>query len=165
MNTYLQRLKNAIELAVQGMSESDLTRRPSEGKWSPAEILEHLCLTYKVTTKNLERSLTAGRPLGGPRTLKQRLVNVLVLDLAYFPAGRDSPQGAKPKGLLVSGEVYRKLADMNDVIQDCEIKFGKPAFVADHPILGPLTTHQWRKFHWVHGRHHVKQILRIRKIG
>jgi len=25
-------------------------------------------------------------------------------------------------------------------------------------VLGPLTASQWRKFHWIHGRHHVKQI-------
>src|ERR1700721_2221583 len=30
------------------------------------------------------------------------------------------------------------------------------------PILGPLTAGQWRKFHLVHGMHHVKQIRRLR---
>jgi hypothetical protein len=35
--------------------------------------------------------------------------------------------------------------------------------VLDHLILGPLTAAQWRKFHWIHGRHHVKQILRLRE--
>jgi hypothetical protein len=29
-------------------------------------------------------------------------------------------------------------------------------------ILGPLTGAQWRKFHLVHGRHHVKQVLHLR---
>jgi hypothetical protein len=33
----------------------------------------------------------------------------------------------------------------------------------DHPILGPLTGGQWRKFHLVHGLHHVKQIRRLRE--
>ncbi|MGZ4836286.1 MAG: DUF1569 domain-containing protein [Terriglobales bacterium] len=28
----------------------------------------------------------------------------------------------------------------------------------DHPFLGPLTADEWRKFHWVHGRHHTRQI-------
>jgi hypothetical protein len=28
----------------------------------------------------------------------------------------------------------------------------------DHLILGPLTAGQWRKFHWVHGQHHARQI-------
>jgi len=28
----------------------------------------------------------------------------------------------------------------------------------DHLFLGPLTANEWRKFHWVHGRHHARQI-------
>jgi len=30
-------------------------------------------------------------------------------------------------------------------------------------VLGALTGEQWRKFHWLHGRHHVRQILKFRK--
>jgi hypothetical protein len=32
----------------------------------------------------------------------------------------------------------------------------------DHPILGPFSIAQWRKFHLVHGLHHVKQIQRLK---
>lgn len=130
-----------------------------------AEILEHLSLTYKGTVKNMERSLAAGKPLGGKPTVKQRLINVLVLDLGYLPTGRNSPEGAKPKGMSgdqVLGEIRTRLANMNDVIQSCENKFGRQTFVADHPVLGPITMQQWQKFHWVHGMHHVRQILRMR---
>lgn len=166
MNPHLQRLQVAIESATRDMSEADLTRHPSEGKWSAAEILEHLSLTYKGTSKNMERSLTAGKPLGGKPTVKQRLIDVLVLDLGYLPTGRNSPDGAKPKGMpgnQVLGETYRKLVEMDDVIGNCESKFGRHAFVADHPVLGPITMQQWPKFHWVHGMHHVRQILRMHK--
>jgi hypothetical protein len=167
MNTYLQRLQNAITSATRETSDSDLTRPPAEGKWSPAEVLEHLALTYKGTAKNLERSLIAGRPLGGAPTLKQRLTNILVLDLGYFPSGRKSPEAAKPKGMAgeqITSEINGALANMTDVIGKCENKFGDHAHAADHPILGPITMQQWQKFHWVHGRHHIKQILRMRKL-
>ncbi|MGZ7099671.1 MAG: DUF1569 domain-containing protein [Candidatus Angelobacter sp.] len=33
----------------------------------------------------------------------------------------------------------------------------------DHPVLGPLTAAEWRKFHLVHGLHHVKQIRSLRE--
>lgn len=168
MNAHLQRLKVAIDSATRDMSESDMTRRPSEGKWSVAEILEHLSLTYKGTAKNMERSLAAGKPLGGKPSLKQRLINVLVLDIGYLPTGRNSPEGAKPKGMpgdQVLSEIHTRLANMDDVIQSCESKFGSRAFVADHPVLGPITMQQWSKFHLVHGMHHVRQIVRMRGSG
>ena len=166
MNKYFERLKIAIGSATQGMGINELSQRPAEGKWSIAEVLEHLSLTYSGTVKNLERSLNAGRPLGGTPTLKQRIVNMLVMDFGYFPAGRKSPEGAKPKGMsaeTVLGEINGRIVQLDEVIAKCESKFGKRAFVADHPVLGPITMQQWRKFHWVHGRHHIRQIEAMRK--
>jgi len=166
MNSYFQRLQDAIESATRNMSVAELAHRPAEGKWSPAEILEHLSLTYTGTVKNLERSLTAGRPLGGAPTMKQRLISSLVVDLGYLPKGRKSPERAKPKGMHaenILGEINSRIAELDDVIEKCEDKFGKGTFVANHPMLGPFTMQQWRKFHWVHGRHHVGQIERMRK--
>jgi DinB superfamily len=168
MNAHLQRLRVAIDSATQNMSEADLALRPSEGKWSVAEILEHLSLTYKGTSKNMGKSLAAGKPLGGRPSVKQRLIDVLVLDIGYLPTGRDSPEGAKPKGMPgdeVLSEIRTRLANMDEVIQTCENKFGSRAFVADHPVLGPITMQQWPKFHLVHGMHHVRQILRMRRGG
>ena len=168
MNEYLQRLQVAIESSTREMTDTDLSRRPAEGKWSPAEILEHLGLTYKGTAKNMQRSLTAGQPLGGRPSLKQRLIDVLVLDVGYFPTGRNSPEGAKPRGTSgehILREMNDRLIDMDAMIQKCETKFGSRAFVADHPVLGPITMQQWPKFHWVHGMHHVRQIFRMRKTG
>jgi hypothetical protein len=166
MNKYFERLKNAIGSATQGMGINELSQRPAKGKWSIAEVLEHLSLTYSGTVKNLERSLNAGRPLGGTPTLKQRVVSMLVTDFGYFPPGRKSPEGAKPKGMsaeTVLGEINGRIAQLDEVIQKCESKFGKRTFVADHPVLGPITMQQWRKFHWVHGKHHIRQILRMRQ--
>jgi hypothetical protein len=51
---------------------------------------------------------------------------------------------------------------MDELIAKWEARHGKQTRLLDHPVLGPLTARQWRKFHWVHGRHHVKQILRLR---
>jgi hypothetical protein len=166
MNKYFERLKNAIGSATQGMSVEQLTQHAAEGKWSIAEVVEHLSLTYSGTVKNLERSLNAGRPLGSAPTLKQRVVNMLVMDFGYFPTGRKSPEGAKPKGMsteTVLSEINGRIAQLDEVIEKCESKFGRRAFVADHPVLGPITMQQWRKFHWAHGKHHIKQIERMRK--
>jgi hypothetical protein len=166
LNSYFQRLRDAIESATRNMSVAELSQRPAEGKWSSAEILEHLGLTYTGTVKNLERSLAAGRPLGGAPTLKQRLKKSLLVDFGYLPTGRESPEAAKPKGMPaenILGEINSQIAQLDDVIEKCESKFGRRSFVANHPILGPFTTRQWRKFHWVHGRHHIKQIERMRQ--
>lgn len=63
----------------------------------------------------------------------------------------------------VRAEIGSKIADMDDFLTQCEEKFGTRKELLDHPILGPLTGAQWRKFHVVHGRHHLKQIQTIKK--
>jgi hypothetical protein len=52
---------------------------------------------------------------------------------------------------------------MDRCIALCEEKLGSRRKLLDHPILGPLTGAEWRKFHLVHGLHHVKQIRRLRE--
>jgi len=55
-----------------------------------------------------------------------------------------------------------ELMAMDAAITRCEERFGASPRLMDHPVLGPLTAQQWRKFHWVHGRHHVKQLWALR---
>ncbi len=40
--------------------------------------------------------------------------------------------------------------------------FGLTTRVANHPILGGFTIPHWRRFHRVHTRHHMKQIVALR---
>jgi len=73
-------------------------------------------------------------------------------------------------GWTTQDQFPRLLGDVNgdgmdDIIGRCEEKIGRGKKLLDHPILGPLTGTQWRKFHLVHGLHHVKQIRRLRGSG
>jgi hypothetical protein len=161
----LERLQNVITHAISGMSADDLTRHP-EGKWCAGEILEHLYLTYTGTVKGFERCLSAGKPIATAPTLKQRLSAAVVIGLNYMPEGRKAPKNATPRGTPASkvlAEIIPQIAAMDDLIQRCEARYGKRTKLVDHPVLGPLTARQWRKFHWVHGQHHAKQILRLKE--
>jgi hypothetical protein len=165
MDAYLQRLQEAIASATRDMSAEDLQRHP-EGKWSTAEVLEHLYLTYTGTTKAFERCLQAGEPQARTPMLMDRMRAFVVTGLGHLPEGRKSPKHALPRGMAVE-EVVRdigpRISAMDDQIAQCEARFGKRTRVLDHPILGPLTGRQWRKFHWVHGQHHLKQIHNLRQ--
>lgn len=165
MHSYLQRVQQAIDDAVGGMSLEQLAWH-RDGKWSAAAILEHLSLTYSGTAKGLQRSLEAGRPSITPPTAPQRVASFVVTGLRYMPPGRKAPAMVVPKGAppeTVLADVRRNLAAADDAISRCEARFGAGAKIANHPVLGPLTARQWRTFHLVHARHHMKQIARIRQ--
>ncbi|MGA8489495.1 MAG: DUF1569 domain-containing protein [Terriglobales bacterium] len=165
MDAYLRRLQDAIQSATRGMTVEDLRRHP-EGKWCAAEVLEHLYLSYTGTTKAFERCLQAGKPLVRTRTLRDRVSTMAVIELGHMPNGRQAPKHTQPRGMpaeAVAGEIGSRISAMEAVIAQCEARFGKHTRVLDHPIFGPLTARQWRKFHWVHGRHHLKQIQNLRR--
>jgi hypothetical protein len=165
MDAYLERLQRAITSATHGMRSDDLQRHP-EGKWSTAEVLEHLYLTYTGTVKGFERCLQEGRPLARRPMIKDRMRTFVVTGLRYLPEGRIAPERAQPRGMPaeeVLREIGPRISTMDQVIAQCEARFGKRTRLLDHPILGPLTARQWRRFHWVHGRHHLKQIQRLRQ--
>jgi len=167
MDFYLQRLQSAIASATEGLdARSLLVHR--EGKWSVAEILEHLYLTYTGTIKGFERCLESGKPLARIPTTQDRIRTLVVVGIGHMPEGRRAPKNAMPRGIppeQVLAEVAAKISEMDAIIQRAEETFGVRTRVLDHPILGPLRAQQWRKFHWLHGRHHVRQIRRLRNLA
>lgn len=167
MESRLEKLKKALESAVEGRSSEQLRWHPP-GKWCAAEVLEHLYLTYTGTIKGFEKVMQAGKPLATRGSMRHRMRTFVVVGLGHMPTGRKSPAVAQPRGLpaeKVLTEVGKTLVAMDAIIADCEARFGRRVHLLDHPILGPLTAAQWRKFHLVHGRHHQKQLLRLREGG
>jgi hypothetical protein len=164
MNPSLEQLNESLESAVEGMSSEQLSWHPP-GKWCVSEVLEHLYLTYTGTIKGFERVLTTGKPLVTRASITRRLLTFMVVSLGHMPTGRKSPAVAQPRGLpaeKVRNEIGAKVMAMDALIAQCEARFGSRVKLLDHPILGPLSATQWRKLHLVHGRHHLKQLLRLR---
>ena len=167
MDSRLEELKQAVESSVEGLSSEELSWHPAD-KWCATEVLEHLYLTYTGTIKGFTKVLEAGKPLVTRASMKQRVRTLVVLVFQHMPEGRQAPANTRPRGLpaeKVRSEVGAKIAEMDAIIAQCEVRFGRGIPLLDHPILGPLTAMQWRTFHLVHGRHHVKQLLRLRSSG
>jgi Protein of unknown function (DUF1569) len=165
MDSRLERLKENLESAMDGMSTEQWKWHPP-GKWCAEEVLEHLYLSYAGTINGFERLMKAGKPLATRATVSHRVQAFVVVGVGYMPPGRKAPAVAEPKGVPVEkvrNEIGAKLVAMDAIIAQCEARFGGRVRVLDHPILGPLSATQWRKLHVVHGRHHLKQLLRLRE--
>lgn len=159
MDRGLEILQKELASVISGLTAEQLRWHPP-GKWSAAEVLEHLYLTYTGTTKGFSRVLAAQKAATTPVTWAQRRNKLVVLGFGYLPSGREAPSFSRPRGLVVDqvmSEIASKIGEMDDLITRCEHELGTGNLL-DHPILGPLSAQQWRKFHLVHGRHHVRQI-------
>lgn len=164
MDSILEELKRTLESELEEMSSEQMIWHPAE-KWCAAEVLEHLYLTYTGTIKGFEKVRDGGKPLAMPASIRQRTRTLVVLGFGYLPSGRKAPKPTVPRGLpaeKVRAEVGLKIVAMDEIIAECEARFGRGVKLLDHPILGPLTGAQWRKFHLLHGLHHAKQIRQLR---
>ena len=165
MHPTTEHIHRILVSVTEGMRPEEWSQH-TNGKWSAAEILEHLSLTYSGTARVMQNVLEKGAPTATPLKLKQRLGIWYVTGLGRFPEGRQAPHHAQPKGGLegdaVLGTTLENLTKMDQAIAECEHRFG-PVRISDHPILGALTAEQWRKFHSAHARHHALQIERLRK--
>jgi hypothetical protein len=165
MHRYLQQAQDAIESATSGMVPEQMLRRPAEGKWSVADILEHLARAFNGTIPGLEKCCERDRTVAKPGTMYQRLATILVITFGYFPSGRDAPAATVPRGMQPQDSlnvIRYSLSKMDELFARCEERFGS-AQLTNHPVLGPLSAEGWRKFHWLHTRHHMKQIAVLRQ--
>ena len=164
MDFYLSRVKRAIEQATDGITWEQMSQH-APGRWSVAEILEHLNLTYSGSTRAMEKCLQTGRPRLKSARFGEHVAKFVVVNFRWMPAGRQAPAYAVPSGAppaQIGQEIQVSLARMDEVLTQCEVRFGKRTKLLNHPFLGPLTAEQWRIFHWVHARHHMKQIENLR---
>lgn len=160
MTPHLEHIRHEIDRVTSCLSKEAWLRAPN-GKWNSALILEHLLLSYTGTTRGLLKTMQGGQPLCAKPTLRDRVLQLFVIKLGFFPSGRPAPKQTTPKGAIAAGAVQAfqdALVAMDASLGDAEKRFGSRVKILDHPVLGPLTVEEWRRFHRTHAMHHLTQI-------
>ena len=160
MHHHLQQALEAIDSAVAPLGVETIGR-PADGRWSIAEILEHLTLAYTYTANTIEKALVSGEARGGSPRPAQWLGRVLVINGGYFPRVQ-APERSRPTGSIPPDRSVAAIRDaltrLDATLTQASLRFGDAALVANHPYFAGLTVPQWRKFHWRHTVHHMRQV-------
>lgn len=140
----------------------ELRRRGAlRGKsWSLAQACEHLALAMQGTADSppvdspARGAPTWWRELGLLQRLKRRAIKHALLWSGRFPEGVPSPKVVLPSdgadldhaiGMLVAAaEAFDRKRGRDDA-----------RWIA-HPLLGPMSGAQWKRFHDLHARHHFR---------
>lgn len=171
MHTDLQKLEQKLLQSVAGLSATQTQATPTArpGAWNIQQIVEHLVLTYKVTAVEFEARIAKGRPVKTKSGVRQRIAQFVLITMGRFPRGFEAPKPVAPSGMapVKSGEelgerVSSVLTRLDELANAAETMFGAKRSVS-HLRLGPLSIAQWRRFHLVHGLHHLRQIETIRR--
>jgi hypothetical protein len=133
----------------------------SPGKWSPAEIAEHLSLTYDRILAELNGGPPVRVKVKGFKLLLLRLtVMPRFLGAGYVPPGVRAPReilpvAANPDRAQSLARFEERAAEFERVMAE-RLPMGK--LRVTHPFFGRLTLVQGVRFVEVHLRHHTKQL-------
>jgi hypothetical protein len=171
MDKSLQKLMDELTASVRGLDCAQTQLRPlgREKAWSIQQIVEHLLLTYVFSRKVMVERLEKGTATKRPPSLSNRCAQFAVTKAGFFPRGIRAPEMVEPpraatprNGEELAASVEAEIALLEDVAGNCESVLGSGRAVT-HFALGPMSIAQWKRFHLTHARHHVKQILSIRR--
>jgi hypothetical protein len=171
MNALFEQLEQTLSPVLAGLDGHQTQLRPTAhpDKWTIQQIVEHLLLSYASTRQVMEARIARGKPTQAHPSLVQRFAQFCVTNLSYFPEGRQAPAVVDPppsieplSGPQLIQSVHQQLSGIDPLFDQAEAVFG-PRQAVTHHVLGPLSIHQWRRFHLIHGRHHAKQIAAIRR--
>jgi len=145
---------------LRDRTDAEWERGPA-GKWTPAQIVEHLALGLSLSGATFLARRNHAPMSRRPRTPAERIAALLILGFRWFPPGRKAPSRTTPMEQItrrVAEEHFLAgIAEWVQVERDLLPTRGHDLFVK-HPRLGDLTIGEWIRFHLIHGRHHARQI-------
>lgn len=156
LHAHHQAVQAFITLA-RAVPPAQWDRPRADGNWSPAQIAEHLALSYEASS-----GVVRGRPTGpgAPRLLRPLLRTLLlqpVLWLRRFPARTKSPAVLRPGTSPAAAPLL--LDRLHAAATEFESEAAadqRPAI--EHPAFGRLPLVDFVRLQEIHTRHHCEQL-------
>jgi hypothetical protein len=145
---------------LRGRPDSDSEHAPA-GKWTPAQIIEHLALGLTLSAEMLLKRRAHAPMSRRRRTPAEQIARFLILGLRWFPPGRKAPERTTPPP-----QISRQSAEQHflagielwDQVDRALLPERRADLFAKHPRMGDLNVEEWMRFHVIHARHHARQI-------
>lgn len=154
--------------AVRALDAGAWMRPRAAEKWSPAQITEHLTLSYRAFLKE-------ARGEGGMKMkvfgLRLRLLRWFLLPHILFhrtfPAKAVSPRELRPLEGSPDreGAVAELVATAAEAEREIEAARRRPGAVLTHPYFGGIELARGLKFAAVHVEHHTRQVREVPRAG
>jgi len=146
--------------AARAVDAARWTLHPAEGKWSPAQIVEHIALTYEYSRGVVNN--TAPGP-SAPRLLRP-LVRVFfvrpVLKHGRFARKASAPAMFQPTSVPADAtELLPRLETAVRAFEDAVRAADRSGrSTVDHPFFGKMPFTDYLRFQAIHARHHRAQL-------
>lgn len=130
------------------------------GKWSPAQIADHVAVSYEVAVRALKGDTGIGSAPWFLRPIARAFAFTSVLNRGAFPEKMRGPASFAPS---ISHPTYdASVIRMEAAVADLEMhtremaNAGKTTFT--HPVFGELSVVDYVKYSELHTKHHQEQL-------
>lgn len=156
----LGELRTLVLGPLQDRCDSEWERGPA-GKWTPAQIVEHLALGLMMSAETFQKRRNHAPMSRRPRTPAEKVAKFFIFGLRWFPPGRKAPERTTP-----AAQINRAAAEAHflagleawDQVDRALLPARRADLFVKHPRMGDLTVEEWMHFHVIHARHHARQI-------
>ena len=158
----LEGSKKRLLAATAGLTPEQWTYRSGEGRWTIAEVVEHLSVTEGAIPMLLEKQLMATAVSEKDLSGKDKSIRPLLVNRTNKV---QTMEMLKPTGRFADGAAaLRAFSGMRDKM----IAYAKTTpdalrqHAMPHPALGELDGYQWILFVAGHTDRHTEQILEVK---
>jgi hypothetical protein len=150
----------ALRAAVEGVPEALRSQKPAPGRWSVAEVLEHLSIVEARSVAMLGPLIESAPAIGSPDAVTP-LDRARLLDRSRKLS---APDAIQPTGTVTADAAWtaleRSRVQLLEILETAEgrdlTRIGRP-----HPAFGTLDGYQWLAAVGGHEERHAAQILEI----
>jgi uncharacterized damage-inducible protein DinB len=163
---YLDEARGAIRAAVATVPEDLRRTRPAPGRWSVAEVLEHLALVDRSFAQRITEAIAEARVAGlGPEDQpREPLPPAIVRRMADRSEAREARDALRPTSALDAATAAADLDLARDGVRQAVSLADGLALGSvriEHRIFGSLTMYQWVELTAAHEMRHADQIREI----
>jgi hypothetical protein len=155
----LSRLEPIVLNPIHGVDQDDWSLAP-QGKWSLAQVVEHLAITVDVVAEGFEE-LESTKEVERKATPAQSVMRHTLLGRGKFPKGMRAPDitlpSDDPDPELASARFTMAIERTRALVENWSEDQQLGVFL-NHPVLGDLNLPEWVRFHYVHCSLHARQI-------
>jgi len=132
---------------------------PEHAKWSPAQVTEHVALTYEA----LLRELSGGAALvvrtkWWQRVVLRKFLLSRILKSGRIPAGATAPRELRPSAIALDRDALLEKLRSGAGRLDAELAEQRESARLTHPYFGRLNASAVLRFCAIHTRHHAGQL-------
>jgi uncharacterized damage-inducible protein DinB len=162
----LDAARGSVTAAVAGVPEGLRSTRPAPGRWSVAEVLEHLALVDRSFAQRMADAIAEARVAGlGPEDRPRNpLPPAIEHRMADRSEAREAREALRPAGGLDAAAAAAELDVARGAVRQAVsladgLALGSVS--AEHRVFGSLTMYQWVELTAAHEMRHADQIREI----